>query len=308
MSIATTIFHAHTTSIAAVERALEQVFTAQDRPRVTRLEGAFSAVLARATDIDLAANYRYLICRPHPNAPWTPIIELGVRTVGLEERLSRALDGAAVFTTFVYGDGVSGYRLARAGAEVDRYASDPTYLLDLASIPRASANGEVSLAHPNPERERGRPERFADLLPEGTSPADFARVVLAPGWWEAHDATTSEGATDQSAETPGAATMVGTANVAATTEPDESATDTVEGARSVAAVVDGADEDANLDEDGDGADDDEGEDEEVVDEVDRMRCIALALELWGPDDYPFAQELEDIPNKLVGPAIFLGFA
>ncbi len=293
MSIATTIFHAYTTSLAAVERALEQVFAAQDRPRVTRLEGTFSAVLARATDIDLAANYRYLICRPRPGSPWTPIIELGVRTVGLEAQLSRALDGAAVFTIFVYGDGVSGYRLARNGSEVDRYASDPTYLLDLASIP--STNGEVSLAHPNPERERGRPERFADLLPEGTSPDDFARVVLAPGWWEAHDAALAAGS-------------------AAGEAPTDAATDEVRDASGdgdIPSDVNDAMEVTTADvDDMDDADDgeDDGEEEEVVDEVDRMRCIALALELWGPDEYPFAQELEDIPNKLVGPAILLGFA
>ena len=300
MSIATTIFHAYTTSLAAVERALEDAFTAQDRPRVTRLEGAFSTVLAKATDIDLAANYRYLICRPHPGAPWTPIIELGVRTVGLEARLSRALDGAAVFTTFVYGDGVSGYRLARDGAEVDRYTSDPTYLLDLASIPRASADGQVNLTHPNPEQERGRPELFADLLPEGTSPVDFARVVLAPGWWEAHDAEMATG--DAAGATTGQATDAQATSAEDVADAAEAATDEDDNVRS--AINDDAD-DVSRDA---GDTDDEGEEEEVVDEVDRMRCIALALELWGPDDYPFAQELEDIPNKLVGPAILLGFA
>jgi hypothetical protein len=44
-----------------------------------------------------------------------------------------------------------------------------------------------------------------------------------------------------------------------------------------------------------------------VDEVDRMRCIGLALELWGPSEYPFAQELEDIANKDAGPTIALAF-
>jgi len=47
--------------------------------------------------------------------------------------------------------------------------------------------------------------------------------------------------------------------------------------------------------------------EGLVDEVDRMRCIALALELWGPTEYPFGQELEDISNKEVGPGIILAF-
>jgi hypothetical protein len=41
--------------------------------------------------------------------------------------------------------------------------------------------------------------------------------------------------------------------------------------------------------------------------VDRMRCIALALELWGPTEYPFGQELEEIPNKAIGPGIILAF-
>ena len=51
-------------------------------------------------------------------------------------------------------------------------------------------------------------------------------------------------------------------------------------------------------------DDDE---EDLVDEVDRMRCIALALELWGPTEYPFGQELEEIPDKVLGPGIILAF-
>jgi len=46
----------------------------------------------------------------------------------------------------------------------------------------------------------------------------------------------------------------------------------------------------------------------VVDEVDRMRCIGLALELWGPSEYPLAQEPEEIPNQVAGPAIALAFA
>jgi hypothetical protein len=45
----------------------------------------------------------------------------------------------------------------------------------------------------------------------------------------------------------------------------------------------------------------------LVDEMDRMRCIALALELWGPSEYPFAQDVEDIPNRLAGPAIAIAF-
>ncbi|GEM_PF-915755 len=278
MSIATTIFHAKTHSIEAVERALETVFKAQNRPAVMRLEGTFSAVLARALDPNLAANYRYLICRPHPQSAWIPIIELGVRTVGLEERLSRALGGAAVFTIFVYGDGLSGYRLARNGVEVDRYTSDPTYLLDSADIP-AEREGEVRLEHPDQERERGRPERFADLLPEGTAPEDVWRVVLAPGWWEQHDAEVAA----QAAEGGSAPEDNGNSGQVAQSS-------------------------VNVQDDQNDQEGDQDDEEEEVDEVDRLRCIALALELWGPDDYPFAQELEDIPNKLVGPALFVGFA
>ncbi|MGH2486623.1 MAG: hypothetical protein ACRDHE_11480, partial [Ktedonobacterales bacterium] len=99
---------------------------------------------------------------------------------------------------------------------------------------------------------RGQPERFADLLPTGTSPVDFARVVLQPGYWE----------------------QVGLSR--------------------------GAGDDPKSEEADDG--------EEIVDEVDRMRCIALALELWGPEEYPFAGEPEDIPNATVGPAVALAFA
>jgi hypothetical protein len=101
---------------------------------------------------------------------------------------------------------------------------------------------------------RGRPERFADLLPQGTTPADFTRVVLAPGWWERHDAGSD------AAPAPTLST-----------------------------------------------DDDEDGEDELVDELDRMRCIALALELWSPDEYPLTQDLEDLPNKLIGPAIALAW-
>ena len=33
-----------------------------------------------------------------------------------------------------------------------------------------------------------------------------------------------------------------------------------------------------------------------MDETDRMRCIALALELWGPSEYPFAQNAGGYPQ------------
>jgi hypothetical protein len=47
---------------------------------------------------------------------------------------------------------------------------------------------------------------------------------------------------------------------------------------------------------------------DLVDETDRMRCIALALELWGPSEYPFAQDLASLPNQVVGPVIAVAFA
>jgi hypothetical protein len=230
---------------AAIEDALSAIFTGEERARVLRLEGSYRSVLARLTDPDLEAAYRYLICRPHAGSLWTAVIEAGMRTEGLDIELSRALDGAAVFSAFVYGEDVAGYRLARQGALVDRYLSDPTYFAE--DDPPA---GEI-------ERDRGHPERFADLLPTGTTPEDFVRVVLRPGWWEEHDAATA-----------------GT--------PDPS--------RSVAANV------ADPDNEG------------MVDEVDRMRCIALALELWEPAEYPFTEELETLENGTVGPVIAVAYA
>ncbi|HEY7832623.1 MAG TPA: hypothetical protein VIG30_03555, partial [Ktedonobacterales bacterium] len=203
----------------AVESALTEIFAGEERPRVLRLEGSFSAVLARAADPDLTAAYRYLICRPHAAAAWVPVLALGERADGLEVELSRALDGAPVFTIFAYGDDVSGYRLARDGALVDEYVSDPTYFAG-----DEIADAEIAAA-------RGHPARFSDLLPPGTAPEDFVRVVLRPGWWEERDATPDDGV------------------------PDAAGEDT--------------------------------EEIDLVDERDRMRCIALALELWGPSDYPF---------------------
>ncbi len=55
-------------------------------------------------------------------------------------------------------------------------------------------------------------------------------------------------------------------------------------------------------------DDHEASDEELVDETDRMRCVGLALELWGASEYPFAGELEDGPDKGRSPAVALAFA
>jgi hypothetical protein len=55
-------------------------------------------------------------------------------------------------------------------------------------------------------------------------------------------------------------------------------------------------------------DDAGGTDEDLVDETDRMRCIGLALELWGASEYPFAGELEDATDRGCSPAIALAFA
>ena len=247
MSIATTIFHIQGRSPEEIEAALDGVFAREERPRALRVEGSYSAVLARVDDPALDAAYRYLLLRPHGAGAWTPLLELDSRTEGLDVELSRALAGATIFTIFQYGEVVSGYRVTRDGAEVDRYSSDPTAFDGTTEGAAEGAEGDV-------EALRGHPERFADLLPQGTSAEDFTRVVLAPGWWELHDAE-------------------------ANTEP---------------APV--------------SAEDGEEDEEDVVDEIDRMRCIALALELWSPDDYPLTQELEDLPNKLVGPAIALAWS
>ncbi len=245
MSIATTIFHIQGRTPEQIEAALSAIFTREERAQTLRVEGSYSAVLARVDDPALAAAYRYLALRPHGASDWTPLLELGARTEGLDAELSSALAGATIFTVYQYGEVISGYRVTRAGVEVDRYCSDPTAFAGEESI-----GEEDSDAARDDEALRGHPERFADLLPEGTAPEDFVRVVLAPGWWERHDA----------------------------------------GAAAAPAVAD------------------EAGDEELVDEVDRMRCIALALELWSPDDYPLTQELEDLPNRLVGPALALAWA
>lgn len=248
MEYGTTILHVHGAAPDLVEQALTTIFADEGRARMLRLEGTYRAVLGRATDPELAAGYRYLICHAH-EAAWTPLLELGTRTEGLDVELSRALDGAAVFTTFVYDDGISGYRMVRGGTLVDRYVSDPTYFAT-EEVPE-----EVI------EEQRGHPDRFADLLPAGTVPEDFARVVLRPGWWEDHDAET-DGRAD--GDTMG---------------------------RQVGANAEGS-----------------AEGDELVDEVDRMRCIGLGLELWGPKEYPFSSELEELENGVVGPAIAVAFA
>jgi hypothetical protein len=243
MSTVSTILHIYGHDADAVERALTTIFAAEDRVNVLRLEGTFSAVLERVTDPDLDTSYRYLICRPHDVSRWTPVLELGNRTEGLDVELSRVLDGAPVFTVFDYGETVSGYTLARGGARVDRYISDPTWLDE-----DGESGGENKPA-PDLEALRGHPERFADLLPPDTAPEDFVRVVLAPGWWEDYSASTGE---NLSAE-------------------------------------------------------ERAEEDDLVDERDRMRCIALALELWSPTEYPLTQDLDDLANRTVGPGIILAF-
>lgn len=264
MTMATTLLHVQGQPPEAIEQALDAIFAGEERARVLRLEGTFSAVLARVVEDNLQASYRYLLCRPHPGSAWTPVLELGNRTVGLDTELSRRLDGATIFTTFVYGEAVSGYRVTRNGAQVDSYLSDPTFFAEIAEDVEpgeagqggaTSAAGLTAVAPEpldgepgsDPEAERGHPERFADLLPAGTAPDDFVRIVLRPGWWQEH---TSD----------------------APPNPD---------------VADAEDD--------------------LVDEVDRMRCIALALELWGPAEYPFSGDLEDIPNAVAGPAIALAY-
>lgn len=240
MSTVSTILHVYDHDADAVEQALTAIFTAEERQTVLRLEGTFSAVLARVTNPDLDAAFRYLICRPHDTSRWTPVLELGNRTEGLDVELSRMLDGAPVFTIFEYGETVSGFTLARGGVQVDRYISDPAWLLE-------DEEREESAPPPDLDTLRGHPERFADLLPPGTAPEDFARVVLMPGAWEEYAASTGE---------------VGPL--------------------------------------------DTGEDD-MVDERDRMRCIALALEIWGPTDYPLTEDLDDLSNATVGPGIVLAF-
>ncbi|HEX6796172.1 MAG TPA: hypothetical protein VF116_00510 [Ktedonobacterales bacterium] len=253
MSTERTVLHVYGQAPEAVERALVAVFANEERTSALRLEGTYSAVLRRATSPDLAAGYRYVILRPHVPSQWTPVLELGNRTMGLEAELSRLLGGAPVFSTFVYGDTVSGYRMARDGAEVDRYLSDPTLFME----PEDGGEAPHEVGGPAldtlAEAERGHPERFADLLPAGTTPEDFWRVVLAPGWWE---------------EREGIA-------------PAQAA--------------------------GEAGTEHEDNDEELVDEEDRMRCIGLALELWGPQEYPLAQEPEEIPDNVAGPAIAVAF-
>ncbi len=250
MSTERTVLHVYGQPPEAVERALAAVFANEERASALRLEGTYSAVLRHATSPDLAAGYRYLILRPHAPSQWTPVLELGNRTVGLEAELSRLLGGAPVFSTFVYGDTVSGYRLARDGVEVDRYVSDPTFFMELEDGREGANEAGAASLDALAAVERGHPERFADLLPAGTAPEDFWRVVLAPGWWEERE------------------------GIAASPSAGETA----------------------------GADD-----ETLVDEEDRMRCIGLALELWGSQEYPLAQEPEDIPDNVAGPAIAVAY-
>ncbi|HEX6817521.1 MAG TPA: hypothetical protein VF120_04040 [Ktedonobacterales bacterium] len=235
-----TVLHLRNQPPLSVEQALSSIFAGEGREQRLRLEGSYSAVLARLTAPTLDASYRYLICRPHSASAWTPVLELGNRTDGLDVELSKALVGCDVITTFVFGEVFSGYRAARGGKLLDQYASDPTYYAE------ETAEGAPPVASDIADLS-GHPQAFVDLFPADTTPEDFSRVVLRPGYWE----------------------------------------------RLVEPAPDAADA---------------GEDDDIVDEVDRMRCIALALELWGPEEYPFARELDEIPNQVVGPVIALAFA
>ncbi len=49
------------------------------------------------------------------------------------------------------------------------------------------------------------------------------------------------------------------------------------------------------------------DDSDIVDERDRMRCMALALEVWSPTEYPLTEDLDELENKTVGPGIILAF-
>ena len=245
MSTATTIFHIQNQPPDAIERALEAIFASEGRARAPRVEGTYAAVLEHVASPDLDAPYRYVLLRARP-AGWTPLLELGLRAEGLDIELSRALGGATVVAIFQYGEIVSGYRVVRHGAEVDRYLSDPTAFEDEDGDPNGADARAQTLSAEEIEATRGRPDRFDDLLPTGTTAEDFTRVVLRPGWWEERDA----------------------------------------GAPGVA--------------------DDFGE-SDPVDELDRARCIGLALELWASDTYPLAGDLEDIPNTVAGPAIALAW-
>jgi hypothetical protein len=248
MSQSITVLHIQGHSPYEVEEALESAFTSRQSQRRLRIEGTFSACLTRLTSPEDEASYRYMICRPPRDTSWTPVLEVGSRSVGLETRLSRLLGECAIFTVFVYGDGelISGYRLARYGTYIDRYTSDPSALF---APPEAGSPAESTY-----EEDRGHPDRFADLLPSGTAAEDFARIVLRPGWWEEHDQQIGHASLDSGINHEGRHEEL----------------------------------------------------EETVDEIDRMRCIALALELWGPSEYPFAQNAEDVPNR-AGPAIALAF-
>jgi len=273
MSTSLTVLHVRGAAPEEVERTLAEVFAGEERAQALRLEGTYSAVLRRATDPDLAAGYRYLLLRPHGGSAWTPLLELGNRTVGLDVELSKALGGVAVFTTFVYGEAVAGYRLVREGTEVDRYLSDPTYFLDLHDGDEGMGSGVEAgtLLAAVVEPERGHPERFSDLLPAGTAPAEFWRVVLAPGWWE---------------------------------ETTPSDTLSFRGEEGMETAAEGSNADGS---NADGSNAEGSNAEALVDELDRMRCIGLALELWGPDDYPLAQEPQEIADTVAGPAVVLAF-
>ncbi len=250
MTIASTIYHIQQRSDADIEAALDGLFAREERPQALRVEGSYSAVLARVNDPTFDAALRYLLLRPHGAGQWTPLLELGSGVDELDVELSKALSGATIITVFQFGEVVSGYRVVRAGAEVDSYMSDPTAFVGADESSDAGGAGSAGSFAIDVEAERGHPERFADLLPAGTSPEEFTRVVLSPGWWERHDAGDT------------------------TPSPAES----------------------------------DDEEEEMVDELDRMRCIALALELWSPDAYPLTEDLEDLPNKAIGPAIALAWA
>jgi hypothetical protein len=57
MSETTTVLHVRGQTPDAVEAALEAIFAGEERARVLRVQGSYSAVLARATAPELETSY-----------------------------------------------------------------------------------------------------------------------------------------------------------------------------------------------------------------------------------------------------------
>ena len=87
MSIASTILHIQGRAPEQIEATLTNIFTREERPSALRVEGSYTAVLARVDDPEFDAAYRYLLLRPHGAGAWAPLLELGQRTEGLDVEL-----------------------------------------------------------------------------------------------------------------------------------------------------------------------------------------------------------------------------